>query len=778
MTERLTDPVCGMQVVEVDATAVREYGGQRFGFCSARCVERFDAEPSAFVTDCGHVRTQEPEHDPEDPRVFTCPMHPEVRQEGPGSCPLCGMALEPEAPSLDDGDEELRAVARSTRWSMALTLPILVLAMGDMVLPGEPIHQLFAAWFADGLEWVLATLVVFGTAGSFFQRGIESVRHRSPNMYTLISLGVLAAYLASVVALFAPGVFPEAVLDHEGRAPLYFEAAAVIISLVWLGQYLEVRARSRAGAAIRALLELAPTHALRIEGEGEREVPVEELRSGDRLRVRPGERIPVDGVVLEGKSAVDESMITGEPMPVAKEADDRVVAGTVNGTGGLVMEASHIGAETVLARIIDLVAHAQRSRAPIQAMVNRVSAVFVPAVLLVAVFAAVIWSVWGPEPRSAHALLAFVSVLIIACPCALGLATPMSIMVGTGRAAQAGVLFRDAEAMQTLRDVDTLVLDKTGTLTEGAPAVTACEPAAGVEEDELLQMAASVERGSEHPLAQAVLEAAAARQLTLGDADDFESITGRGVRAQLEGQRIVLGNRQLLEEEGVVLPESVQRAEAWRDQGATVILLARQSQYLGALIIRDPIRASAAPALTALRAEGLRIVMLTGDHARTAHAVGEQLGIDEVVADALPEDKVRCVEWLHASGRRVAMVGDGINDAPALALADVGIAMGGGTDVAMETAGVTLLREDLSGLLRARRASAATMANIRSNLWFAFGYNGVGVPLAAGVLYPWTGLLLNPMIAALAMSLSSVSVILNALRLRRVDLGMEPASSN
>lgn len=770
MTDTLTDPVCGMQVVEADAAAVREVGGQRFGFCSEGCVNRFDADPSAFVTDCGHVRTPQVEHDPGDMRIFTCPMHPEVRQEGPGSCPLCGMALEPEAPSLDDGDDELRHVGRMMWWSIGATLPVLVLAMGDMVLPGEPIHGLFAAWLADGLEWFFASLVLFGTGGTFFQRGVESIRHRSPNMFTLISLGVLAAYAASVVALFAPGVFPEQVLDHDGRAPLYFEAAAVIVSLVWLGQYLEARARSRAGAAIRALLELTPTHALRIRGTEEQEIPVEEVRVGDRLRVRPGERIPVDGVVLEGSSAVDESMITGEPIPVAKAADDRVVAGTVNGTGGFVMEASRIGAETVLAQIIDLVAHAQRSRAPVQAMVDRVSAVFVPIVLVVALLAALIWGFTGPEPRSAHALLALVSVLIIACPCALGLATPMSIMVGTGRAAQAGVLFRDAEAMQSLRDVDTLVLDKTGTLTEGAPAVVALEPAAGVEEEELLRVAASIERGSEHPLAQAVLDAAEARQLALGDAVDFESITGQGVRARLKGQRVALGNRGLLEHEGVSLPESVQEAELWRDQGATVILLARANQYLGALIIQDPIRDSASPALAALRERGWRLVMLTGDHARTAHAVGAQLGIDEIVADALPEDKVRLIQDLRAAGRRVAMVGDGINDAPALALADVGVAMGSGTDVAMETAGVTLLREDLFGVLRARQASEATMANIRSNLWFAFGYNALGVPIAAGVLYPWTGMLLNPMIAALAMSLSSVSVILNALRLRRLEL--------
>ena len=761
-----------MEVAEADAAAVREYGGQRFGFCSARCLERFDAEPGAYVTDCGHVRKKERQRDSGDTRIYICPMHPEVRQEGPGSCPKCGMDLEPESPSGADGedDQELRRVARLTWWSVGLTVPVLVLAMGDMVLPGAPVDSWLGASFADALEWILASLVLFVTGRSFFRRGWDSVVHRSPNMYTLISLGVLAAYLASVVAILAPGVYPEAVLDEAGRAPLYFEAAAVIISLVWLGQFLEVRARSRAGAAIRSLLELTPSSAHRLADDGEEEIAVSQVQVGDRLRVRPGERVPVDGTVQEGKSPVDESMISGEPIPVAKEVGDSVVAGTVNGTGGFVMEASHVGGETVLARIIDLVARAQRSRAPIQGLVDRVSAVFVPAVLLSAVIAAVIWGSVGPEPRSAHALLAFVSVLIIACPCALGLATPMSILVGTGRAAQAGVLFRDAEAMQTLRDVDTLVLDKTGTLTEGKPAVTALAPVDGVEEEELLRLAASLEQGSEHPLAQAILEAADERGLPLHASEDFESKTGRGVGATIQGQRVILGNRTFLEEEGVDLPASIEVMEKLRDEGATVILLARGQEYLGALGVRDPIRDNAKQVLADLRDQGLRILMLTGDHERTAQAVGAELGIEEVVAGALPEDKVQCVERLHSEGRRVAMVGDGINDAPALAKAEVGIAMGSGTDVAMETAGVTLLREDLSGLLRARRASVATMANIRSNLWFAFGYNGVGVPVAAGVLYPSMGILLNPMLAALAMSLSSVSVILNALRLRRAKL--------
>ena len=698
----------------------------------------------------------------------TCPMHPEVQQLGPGTCPKCGMALEPVQPSADQGEpDELRDMRRRFTVSAILTLPVFALAMGEM-LPGRPFERWLAPAAQTWVQWLLATPVVLWGGWPFFVRGVDSVRRRQLNMFTLIALGVGVAYLYSVVATLAPGLFPPALHAAHGLVPVYFEAAAVIVTLVLLGQVLELRARSRTSAAISALLGLAPDTARLLDDDGsEHEVPLEHVQPGQRLRIRPGERVPVDGLVLEGRSAVDESMVSGEPVPVAKRPGDRVVGATVNGTGALVMQAEKVGADTLLARIVQLVSEAQRSRAPIQKVVDQVSAWFVPAVLAVAVAAFVLWMSVGPEPRLAHAVLAAVAVLIIACPCALGLATPMSIMVATGRGAGAGILFRDAAAIEVLRSVDTLVVDKTGTLTEGKPRLISVVAADGQDEHELLGLAASVEQVSEHPLAAAIVAGAEERALTLQDADDFESVTGKGVRARAGGRAVLLGNAALLTDAGIDADPLALRADALRAEGQTVMFVALDGKLAGLLGVADPLKAHSAEAVRQLQREGLRVVMLTGDSALTAQAVAATLGLDDVLADVLPEQKLREVERLQAAGHVVAMAGDGINDAPALARADVGIAMGTGTDVAMESAGVTLVQGDLRGIVRARRLSHATMANIRQNLVFAFGYNALGVPLAAGALYPAFGLLLNPMIAAAAMSLSSVSVILNALRLRR-----------
>jgi len=699
---------------------------------------------------------------------YTCPMHPEVAQDGPGSCPRCGMALEPVAGEADDG--ELRDMTRRFQVSAALAGPLLVVAMGDM-LPGEPISSVLGSHTLRAvLEFLLATPVVLWGGWPFFQRGWASVVHRSPNMFTLIALGTGVSWLYSVVATAAPGLFPESFHAHGGQVAVYFEAAAVIVTLVLLGQVLELRARSQTGAAIQLLLGLAPKTARRVAADGsESDVPLEHVLAGDRLRVRPGEKVPVDGVVLEGGSSVDESMVTGEPMPVTKAAGDDVIGATINGTGGLLIEATRVGSDTLLSQIVHMVAEAQRSRAPIQRLVDLVAAWFVPAVIGSAVVTFIVWATVGPEPAMAYALINAVAVLIIACPCALGLATPMSIMVATGKGATAGVLFKDAEAIEVLRAVDVLVVDKTGTLTEGRPSLTAVhsEP---LPEDEFLALAAALERGSEHPLAEAIVRGAQDRGLTLAPTQDFESITGKGVRGTVDGHAVALGNLAMLEALSIRPGPLAAVAEGLRAEAQTAMFVVVDGAAAGVLGVADPIKASTPEAIAALHAEGLRIVMVTGDSRTTAEAVARTLGLDEVIADVLPEDKVAAVKRLQASGAVVAMAGDGINDAPALAQAQVGIAMGTGTDVAMESAGVTLVKGDLRGIVRARRLSRATMSNIRQNLVFAFGYNALGIPIAAGVLYPAFGILLSPMIAAAAMSFSSVSVIGNALRLRAAKL--------
>lgn len=694
-------------------------------------------------------------------------MHPEVVRDGPGDCPICGMALEPRTVTAEDAENpELTSMRRRFWVSAALSLPVLVLAMGG--------HWL-AAWIPPRVrvlvELALATPVVLWGAAPFFVRFWRSLTHRSPNMWTLIGLGVGAAYGYSVVAALAPGVFPDAFRQPDGSVGVYFEAAAVIVTLVLLGQVMELKARGRTGAAIRALLDLAPETARRIDEHGrEEEISLTEVAMGDRLRVRPGEKVPVDGALVEGRSAVDESMVTGEPVPVEKRSGDTVIGATVNGTGSFVMEAQKVGDETLLARIVQMVGEAQRSRAPIQGLADRVAAWFVPAVVLVAVTAFVIWALVGPQPRLAHALVNAVAVLIVACPCALGLATPMSIMVASGKGARAGVLFRDAEAIERLRDVDTVVIDKTGTLTEGRPRLVAVEPAAGFDEEELLRLAASVERVSEHPLAAAIVAGAEARDVAPAKAEDFDSLTGKGVRGTVDGRQVAVGNARLLAELGTAAGDLEARADALAGEGRTVVHVVVDGEPAGLLAVADPIKESTPAAIDALRVLGLRVVMLTGDREETARAVARELGIEEVLAEVLPEDKSDAVARLQAEGRVVAMAGDGINDAPALARADVGIAMGTGTDVAMESAGVTLVKGNLDGIVRARSLSQATVRNIWQNLFFAFVYNAAGVPVAAGVLYPFFGLLLSPMLAAAAMSFSSVSVIANALRLNRVDL--------
>ena len=702
---------------------------------------------------------------------YTCPMHPEVRQRGPGSCPVCGMALEPVAVAAVEGpDPELRDMERRLVVAAALTVPLFVLAMAEM-LPGRPLAGVAEAVGSAWAQLALATPVVLWGGWPFFARGWTSLVTRRLNMFTLIALGTGTAYAYSVVATVAPGAFPPASRAPDGTVAVYFEAAAVIVTLVLLGQVLELRARSRTGAAIRALLDLAPRTARRLRADGaDEDVPLDQVRPGDRLRVRPGEKVPVDGTVAEGASAVDESAVTGEPMPVEKHPGDRVVGGTVNATGGFVMRAERVGAETLLARIVQMVAEAQRTRAPVQRLADVVAGYFVPAVVAVALAAFALWAWLGPEPRLAHALVNAVAVLIIACPCALGLATPMSIMVATGRGAGAGVLFKNAEAIELLRAVETLVVDKTGTLTEGRPTLAAVEPSAGFDERGVLRASASLERGSEHPLAAAIVAGAATRGIELAPAEGFASVPGKGVTGRVEGRRVALGNRALLDDLGVDASALAARAEALRVAGRTVMFLAVDGAPAGLLAVGDPVKETTPAALRDLHAEGLRVVMLTGDSAATARAVAAELGIDEVIAEVLPDQKAEAIARLQRAGHLVAMAGDGINDAPALAQADVGIAMGTGTDVAMESAGVTLVKGDLRGIARARRLSRATMANVKQNLVFAFAYNALGVPLAAGALYPVFGLLLSPMVAAAAMSLSSVSVIANALRLRRVRL--------
>jgi Cu+-exporting ATPase len=698
---------------------------------------------------------------------WTCPMHPEIVRDAPGSCPICGMALEPRTVTAEEvANPELADMTRRFWWSAALTLPLIVVAMGPH-LGVAALARLHAGGVARWIELALATPVVLWGGWPFFVRAWESVRHRALNMFTLIGLGVAVSYAYSVVATLVPEVFPASFRDAGGTVGVYYEAAAVIVALVLLGQVLELKARGRTGAAIRALLRLAPTTARRLEADGtERDVPLEEVAVGDRLRVRPGERVPVDGVVVEGSSSVDESMITGEPIPVEKRPGNELVGGTVNGTGSLVMEARRVGAATLLARIVQMVADAQRSRAPIQRLADRVAAWFVPAVVAVAVATFVAWAVFGPDPAMAFAIINAVAVLIIACPCALGLATPMSIMVAAGKGATHGVLFRNAEAIERLHEVDTLVVDKTGTLTEGRPRLVTVETRHGTAENELLALAAGLERASEHPLAAAIVAGSEERGVEPVPAEEFASHTGKGVVGRAAGRRVALGNRALFDELGIPPGELAERAEALRADGQTVMLVAVDGHAAGLLGVADPVKETTPGAIRDLQREGLRIVMVTGDSRTTAEAVARRLGIDEIEAEVLPDGKVAAIERLRGEGRVVAMAGDGVNDAPALAIADVGIAMGTGTDVAMESAAVTLVKGDLSAIVRARRLSRATMRNIRQNLFFAFVYNLLGVPLAAGVLYPFTGLLLSPVVAAAAMSFSSVSVIANALRLR------------
>jgi Cu+-exporting ATPase len=755
------DPVCGMRVNPATAKHRSSHDSRDYSFCSARCHQRFEAEPGKFLA------RKAPEPVAAAGAIYTCPMHPQVRQVGPGSCPICGMALEPEQVSLDDApDSELIDMTRRFQVALVLTLPVFAIEMGRHL---GLMHLIPPEW-SNWISFALATPVVLWAGAPFFARGWNSLVTRNLNMFTLIAMGTGVAFLYSVVGTLAPQLFPSAFRDMHGAVAVYFEAAAVITVLVLLGQVLELRARERTSGAIRALLGLAPKTARRITTHGDEDVAIDAIAVGDLLRVRPGEKSPVDGVVTEGTSFVDESMVTGESMPVSKTERDKVIGGTVNQAGGLVLRAEKVGRDTMLARIVDMVAKAQRSRAPIQRLADRVAGWFVPAVIAAAILAFAAWATFGPEPRFGYALVAAVTVLIIACPCALGLATPMSIMVGVGRGAHSGILIRDAQALERLESIDTLVIDKTGTLTEGKPKVVGIIPADGFDENALLRLAASVERGSEHPLAQAILNAASERALDLGEVSGFASPSGKGVTADVDGKTIALGNAMLMDELNIATADLDSAAEAARQDGATAIYVAAAGRAAGVIIIADPVKPSAQGALQALRADGLRIVMLTGDNLTTARAVAARLGITEIEAGVLPERKSEVVQRLRNQGRRVAMAGDGVNDAPALAAADVGVAMGSGTDVAIESAGVTLLTGDLMGLVRARRLSVATMRNIRQNLAFAFLYNAAGIPIAAGLLYPAFGILLSPMVGAAAMALSSVSVIANALRLARTKL--------
>jgi P-type Cu+ transporter len=758
------DPVCGMKVDPATAKHRFSYGGENYVFCCAGCRTKFEADPQMYLArrNAG-PGAKIPEAQPG--AIYTCPMHPEVRQVGPGSCPICGMALEPETVTLDDKpDPELVDMTRRFWISLALTLPLVVLDMGPH-LSGR--HWLDPQ-LSNLIQLGLATPVVAWAGWPFFVRGWNSVVSRNLNMFTLIALGTGVAWLYSLVAVTAPQLFPPAFRDAHGTVAVYFEAAAVITTLVLLGQVLELRARAKTSGAIKALLGLAPVTARRVTPHGDEDVALEAVHVGDLLRVRPGEKVAVDGVIVEGRSSIDESLVTGESMPLTKAAGDKVIGGTLNLSGGFVMRAEKVGKDTLLARIVEMVARAQRSRAPIQRLADQVAAWFVPAVIAVALAAFAAWALFGPEPRFTYALVAAVTVLIIACPCALGLATPMSIMVAVGRGARSGILIRDADALQRLETIDTLVIDKTGTLTEGKPKVVGIHAAFGFDEAETLRLAASVERASEHPLGAAIVAAAGARNLGLGEVRDFESPTGRGARGLVDGRDVVIGNAAYLGERGIDAGSLKPAAQARREHGATVIFVGVDKRAAGLIAIADPIRPTTPEALRALSADGIRLIMLTGDNATTARAVARQLGIGEVEAEALPEQKSAFVERLRTAGRKVAMAGDGVNDAPALAAADVGIAMGGGTDAAIESAGVTLLRGDLRAILAARNLSRATMRNIRQNLAFAFAYNAAGVPIAAGVLYPVFGILLSPMIGAAAMALSSVSVIANALRLARL----------
>jgi Cu+-exporting ATPase len=778
------DVVCGMQVDPTKAAGTSEYGGKTYYFCGKGCKAKFDLDPGRYAGPGLGTRDSGFEERRPDSRIpnpesriqagstkWTCPMHPEIVRDAPGSCPICGMALEPMTVTAEEPEnEELRDMTRRFWTSISLAIPTLIIGMADFI-PGRPLDHVLTPRIAGWSQLVLATPVVLWGGWPFFVRGWQSIVNRSLNMFTLIGLGVGVAYIYSVVATLVPGIFPQSFRGEDGTVAVYFEAAAVIVALVLLGQVMELRARSQTGAAIRALLGLAPKTARRVRDDGvEEDVPLEHVHPGDRLRVRPGEKVPVDGVVLEGASAIDESMVTGESVPVEKGPNDRVIGATVNGTGSIIMRAERVGSDTLLAQIVNMVAQAQRSRAPIQKLADVVSGYFVPAVVGAAIVTAIVWATVGPEPRMAHAIINAVAVLIIACPCALGLATPMSIMVATGKGATMGVLFKNAEAIETMRKVDTLVIDKTGTLTVGKPKLMTVAAAPGWKESDVLRLAATLEQGSEHPLAAAIVSGAAERGVQLAKAESFQSVTGKGVTGRVDGHPVALGNPALLEAAGISLGDLAQAADEPRREGQTVMFVAVDRQVVGLIGVADPIKETTAEAIRQLHDEQIRIVMLTGDNRTTAEAVAKRLNIDEVIPEVLPDQKVSVVKRLQAEGRFVAMAGDGINDAPALAQAHVGIAMGTGTDVAMESAGVTLVKGDLRGIVRARRLSRATMGNIKQNLFFAFVYNALGVPIAAGVLYPFFGLLLSPVIAAAAMSFSSVSVITNALRLRGADL--------
>ncbi len=761
---KVHDPVCGMEVDPATTEHKHTHEGETYYFCSSGCHDKFTAEPEKYL-----VPLKETKPAPKGTK-YTCPMHPEIIRDAPGSCPICGMALEPMGvPADDEGpNPELVDFTRRFWVSAVLSIPLLALTMGPMA--GLPFRQWLGEQYAVWIELGLATPVVLWAAIPFFKRAWASLLNRSPNMWTLIGLGVGSAYSYSVAATLFPGLFPPSFRGHDGTVGVYFEAAAVIIALIFLGQVLELRARERTGSAIRALLDLAPKTARRIEDNGaESDVPLDEIITGDRLRVRPGDSVPVDGIVIEGHSAVDESMITGEPVPVEKSEGDTVTGGTLNRNGSLVIRAEKVGAETMLSRIVEMVSNAQRSRAPIQGLADTVSGYFVPTVVAIAILSFIVWALIGPEPSMAYAIVSAVSVLIIACPCALGLATPMSIMTATGRGAQAGVLIKDAEALERFAHVDTLIVDKTGTLTEGRPKLTDIVALADYDEATILSLAASLERGSEHPLAEAIVEGAGDKGVELFETRDFESVTGKGVMGQVNGRQVSLGNSAMMS--ALRMEDTVsQQADDLRADGKTAMFVAIDGKLAGIVAVADPIKKTTAEAIKALHQSGLKIIMATGDNERTARAVASKLGIDEIRADVLPEGKLALIEQIKAAGGKVAMAGDGVNDAPALAAADVGIAMGTGADVAVESAGITLVKGDLNGIVRARTLAQATISNIKQNLFFAFAYNTLGVPVAAGVLFPVFGVLLSPMIAAAAMSLSSVSVIGNSLRLRTIKL--------
>jgi len=767
------DPVCGMTVDSKDAAGSSEYNGKKYHFCSPHCLKKFETNPKRYLENHHDQKTSAmgPAKKIAD-TTYTCPMHPEIKQLGPGSCPLCGMALEPMEVSAEEAPSpELIDFSKRLKVSLVFSIPLLILAMSEMFAK-NPFHEMFPGNGINWIQFALAAPVVMWAGYPIFHRGWFSIKTRHLNMFTLIALGTGVAFLFSILATIAPGIFPEAFLSHGDRVGVYFEASAVIIALVLLGQVLELRARGQTSSAIKSLLKLAPNTARIVRGSGEEEdIPLEQVQVGQKLRVRPGEQIPVDGIIESGQSFVDESMLTGEPIPVEKNIGQPVSSGTTNQTGSFLMEARSVGKDTLLSQIVRMVSDAQRSRAPIQRLADQVSAWFVPLVMIIALLTAITWAAFGPDPAYAYALVNAVAVLIIACPCALGLATPMSIMVGTGRGAQEGVLVRDAAALETLEKINTLVLDKTGTLTEGKPKLVTLQPAPGISETELLTIAASLEKGSEHPIAIAIVNAAKERGFSqLPDASDFNSVTGQGVLGKVAGKSVALGNQKLMDSQKVKFNDLLETSNRLRSEGQTILFMAVDGTFAGILGVADPIKNSTPDALEALKKKGLKLIMLTGDNKGTADAIGKKLGIDEIYADVMPDQKTEIVKRLQSEGKKVAMAGDGVNDAPALAQADVGIAMGSGTDIAMQSAGITLIRGDLRGIVRAIHLSRATLKNIRQNLFFAFIYNALGVPIAAGILYPFFGILLSPMLASAAMSLSSVSVIGNALRLRRVRL--------